>query len=359
MEATAPEKPSGGAAAKNKPGGAKGSRELTGMDKAAITLLSLEEESASEVLKLLDDTEIQRLTTHSTQLRTLSRETIDVVRTEFLNRVSETSPLLISQAREQLKEVLKRIMPPDRYKKFLEMLETGGELTEGFDSIRWIDAQTLATFLMQEHPQTIALVIAHLEPDKATEALLHIPKEKQADVVMRIAKLDRINPELVREIQEVMLTEIMASGASKSRQVGGAGAVASILNNLDGSTEELIFSSIEENDPEMAESIRELMFTFEDLNGLDARSIQMVMKEVTNDMLTMALKTAPEDLKEKMLSNISSRAADMIREELATMGPVKLSEVEKAQQEIVKICRRLEAEGKVQLGGGGGGEVFV
>jgi flagellar motor switch protein FliG len=250
-------------------------------------------------------------------------------------------------------------MPPERYKKFLEMLETGGELSVGFDAIRWIDPQTLATFLVHEHPQTIALVIAHMDPDKATEALTHIPKDKQGDVVLRIANLDRINPELVREIQEVMITEIMASGASKSRHVGGAEAVASILNNLDGSTEEAIFSHIEEKDPEMAESIREMMFTFEDLKSLDDRSIQMVMKEVTNDMLTMSMKTAPEELKEKMLKNISARAAEMIREELETMGPVKLSDVEKAQQEIVKICRRLEAEGKVMLGSGSGGEIFV
>lgn len=334
-------------------------RELTGMDKAAITLLSLQEETAAEVLKLLDDTEIQRLAAHSAHLRNLTREQIDQVREEFLRRVADSSPLLISQAREQLKAILKKILPPERYKKFIEMLEAGDELSVGFESIRWIDPQTLAAFLMQEHPQTIALVLAHMEPEKATEALMHIPKDKQADVVMRVANLDRINPELVREIQEVMLTEIMASGASKSRHVGGAEAVATILNNLDSITEEAIFSAIEERDPEMAESIRELMFTFEDLNKIDDRSIQMIMKEVTNDLLTMALKTAPEDLKEKMLRNISSRAAEMIREDLDTMGPVKLSEVEKAQQEIVKICRRLEAEGKLNLGGAGGGEVFV
>jgi flagellar motor switch protein FliG len=250
-------------------------------------------------------------------------------------------------------------LPADRYKKFIEMLETGDELSAGFESIRWIDPQTLATMLVQEHPQTIALILAHLDADKATEALTLLPKEKQADVVMRIANLDRINPALVREIQDVMLSEIMASGASKSRKVGGTESVATMLNSLDGSTEEAIFAAIEEKDPKMAEAIRELMFTFEDLNKLDARSIQMLMKEVTNDLLTMSLKTAPEELREKMLSNISSRAAEMIREELETMGPVKLSDVEKAQQEIVKICRRLESEGKLTLGVGSGGEIFV
>jgi flagellar motor switch protein FliG len=332
---------------------------IVGMDKAAIILLSLNELVATEVLKLLNETEIQRLTAHSAHMRNLAREQIDSVRVEFLQRIADSSPLLINQAREQLKGTLKKIMSPERFEKFTEMLETSGELSVGFDALRWIDPQTLATFLVNEHPQTIAVVIAHMDPEKATEALTHIPKEKRADVVMRIANLDRINPELVREIQEVMITEIMSSGASKSRHVGGAEAVAVILNNLDGSSEEAIFAYLEEKDPEMAESIREMMFTFDDLLELDNRSIQMVMKEVTNDLLTISLKTAPEALKEKMLSNISSRAADMIREELETMGPVKLSDVEKAQQEIVKICRRLESEGKLVLNLGAGGEVFV
>ncbi len=332
---------------------------LGGLDKAAIMLLSLDEASASEVLKLMDEREIQRVTGHASRLRSLTMEQINNVREEFLVRLSDSSPLLISQAREQLKVVLKKILPPERFQKFIEILETGDELSEGFESIKWIDSQTIAAFLNHEHPQTIALILAHLDNTKAAEILTQMPKAIQTDIVMRVAALDRINPELVREVQEVILTEIMASGVNKSRRVGGFQAVAEILNSLDGQTEEAIFGQMEETDPKLAETIREMMFVFEDLSKVDDRGIQLVMKEVTNEMLTLALKTAPEDLRGRIFKNISSRAAEMIREDLSNMGPAKLSDVEKAQQEIVKICRRLEAEGKIVLAGKGGGEVFV
>ncbi len=331
---------------------------LTGLDKAAIMMLSFDESSASEVLKLMEEREIQRITGHASRLRKINMEQISAVREEFLTRLTDSSPLLISQAREQLKVILKKILPPERYEKFIEIVETGDELSEGFDSIKWIDSQSIASFLSHEHPQTIALVLAHLETDKAAEVLTQMPKAIQSDVILRIANLDRINPELVKEVQEVMITEIMASGASKSRRVGGSHAVAEILNNLDSQTEEAIFNQMEESDADMAETIRELMFVFEDLTKIDDRGLQVVMKEVTNDVLTLALKTAPEELRVKIYKNISSRAAEMIKEDLATMGPAKLSDVEKAQQEIVKICRRLEAEGKLMLTGGGG-EAYV
>ena len=338
---------------------AAASRILSGMDKAAVMLLSFDEEASQAVLKLLDEREIQRLTAHTSRLRALGQDQISEVRQEYLVRLLDSSPLHIRQARDQLKGILKKILPPERYERFMEVLETGDELSEGFESIKWIDSLTIANFLRHEHPQTIALILAHLEVEKSAEILLQLPAEIQSDLVMRVASLDRINPELVREIQEVMLTEIMSSGVNKSRHVGGTHAVAEILNNLDSTTEENIFTTVEETDPELADSIRELMFVFEDLVKIDTRGIQTIMKEVTNEMLTLALKTAPPELAEKIYANISSRAAEMIREDLTTMGPTKLSEVEKAQQEIVKICRRLEAEGKVVMAGKGGGEVFV
>lgn len=333
--------------------------QLSGLDKAAVMLLSFDEASASEVLQLMDEREIQRLTSHAHRLGKLNMEQINSVRQEFLVRLCDTSPLLIRQAREQLKGVLQKILPPDRYNKFIEMLESGDELSEGFESIKWIDSQTIASFLRNEHPQTIALILAHMEVEKAAEILMQVPKDVQSDVMMRVANLDRINPELVRDIQEVILTEIMASGVNKSRHVGGAHAVAEILNNLDGSTEEAIFTNMEQEDPELADNIREMMFVFEDMMKIDNRGLQTIMKEVTNDVLTLALKSASEDLKEKIFANISTRAAEMIRDDLETMGPTKLSDVEKAQQEIVKICRRLEAEGKIVMAGKGGGEILV
>ena len=334
-------------------------RPMGGMDKAAILLLSFDEDAAGAVLELMDEREIQRLTSHASRVRKLTMDQINDVRQEFLVRISDSSPLLIRQARDQLKQVLKKILPPDRFEKFIEFLETGDELSEGFESIKWIDSTTIATFLRNEHPQTIALILAHLEVSKASEIILQIPSAIQSDVIMRIAKLDRINPELVKEVQEVMITEIMASGVNKSRLVGGSQAVAEILNNIDSKTEEAIFNAIEAKDSQMADNIRELMFVFEDLVNIDDRGLQMIMKEVSNDILTMALKSASNDMREKVFKNISSRAADLIRDDLETMGPVKLSDVEKSQQDIVKICRRLEGEGKIAIGGKGGGDIFV
>jgi flagellar motor switch protein FliG len=333
--------------------------ELSGMDKASIMLLSLDEEVASMVLQLMEEREIQRLTTHASRMRGLSMEQINCVYKEFLQSLSQSSPLLIRQARDQLKNVLKNILPPERYDKFVEFLETGNELSEGFESIKWIDSDTIAAFLRNEHPQTIAMVLSHIDVEKAAEILLLIPQKLQADIITRIANLDKINPDLVRDVQEIIITEIMASGTNKSRHAGGSHAVAEILNNFDSQSEKYVFSQMEEIDAEMVNVIRDLMFTFEDLLKIDDRGMQMIMKEITNDVLTMSLKSAPEELSEKILRNISARAADMIRDDLQTMGPTKLADVEKAQHEIVKICRRLEAEGKIMLAGKGGGEVFV
>lgn len=336
-------------------------RHFSGIDKAAVMLLSLDESTSEEVLKLLDEPEIKLLTSHAARLRAVTMDQMNAVRQEFLMRVSEASPLLVRRAREQLKGVLKKILPADRYEKFIQSMESDDGLTEGFESIKWIDSQTVAAFLRHEHPQTTALVLAHLETEKVVEIVSHLPEGMRPEIAMRIAKLDRINPELVRDIQDIMIGEIMASGGGKSKLVGGTEAVAEILNQVDSMTEEQIFNVMEEEDPEMAESIRELMFVFDDLVKVDDRGIQAIMKEVTNDILTLSLKTCPDELREKIFRNISSRAAEMIKEDLAVMGPVKLADVEKAQQEIIKICRRLESEGKLSLGaaGGGGGEVFV
>lgn len=335
-------------------------RHFTGMDKAALMLLSLEESVSEELLRLLDEAEIKRLTTHASRLKAVSLEQMNAVRQEFLIRLTEASPLLIRKAREQLREVLKKILPPERYEKFMQSLESDDDLTEGFESLRWVDAQTISAFLRHEHPQTSALVLAHLETEKAVEILGHLPDKTRPEIVMRIARLDRINPALVRDIQDIMMGEIMASGTGKSKLVGGVEAVAELLNQLDSMNEEAIFTTMEEQDPEMAEKIREMMFVFEDLIKIDDRGMQAIMKEVTNDMLTLSLKTAPDELRAKIYRNISSRAAEMIKEDLAVMGPTKLAEVEKAQQEIIKVCRRLEGEGKLSLGGiGSGGEVFV
>jgi flagellar motor switch protein FliG len=221
-----------------------------------------------------------------------------------------------------------------------------------------LEPQAIASFIRNEHPQTIALILSHLESPQAAQVLSLIGDQQQAEVVMRIANLESISPDVVRDLNEILAKELTASGASRNQRIGGIESVAEIVNSLDKTSEAQIMGKVEESNPSLAENIRALMFVFEDLTKVDDRSMQNIMKEVSNDILTLALKTASDDLRDKMFRSISSRAAQMIQEELEIMGPVRLSDVENAQNEIVKIARRLEDEGKIVIGTGGG-EEFV
>lgn len=333
---------------------------VNGPQKAAILLLSLPEELASDVMKHLDSKDIQRLTMQASRLRKVSVDSIAEVQREFVEETEGTLPLLGGQTKDQMISLIYKAFPKNVADDIADYLEKGSDDLEGLDQLKWLDTASIASFIRSEYPQTQALVLSHLDPNHAAEVLSMLPERVRPEVLMRLATLDRVNPQILRELDEVIKAEMVASGATQSSSLGGVNRAAEIMNFVDKASETAILSQIEEQNPSLVESIRELMFVFEDMVEIDDRGIQMVMKEVTNDMLTLALKTVTEDLREKMLRNISSRAAEMIREDLGNMGPVKLSDVEKAQQEIVKICRRLESEGKLVLGGkGGGGEVFV
>ncbi|MEE9273992.1 MAG: flagellar motor switch protein FliG, partial [bacterium] len=209
------------------------------------------------------------------------------------------------------------------------------------------------------HPQTIALILAHLEPEKSCDVLSELPEAVRGEVAFRIATLDRIPPGVINDLDTVLGTELSASGSVQSQMVGGVTAVADVLNLLDKANETLVLSKIDELNPELSEQIRHLMFTFDDLIFVDDRGIQLVMREVSNEDLTMALKGAGEDVKDKILGNLSERAAAMITEDLDAMGPVRLSDVEKAQSAIVRIAKNLEDEGRIIIARGGGGDVLV
>jgi flagellar motor switch protein FliG len=222
-----------------------------------------------------------------------------------------------------------------------------------------VDSKTLAGFIRSEHPQTIAVILAHLPKAKAAEVVRQFPENLQYEVILRLSNLDVIPPGIVEEIDAVLQREVLSTEGLEAKQLGGVESVAEILNSCDKNTEEHIFSRLEEDDPELAEQIRQLMFVFEDMMSVDDRGIRTLLKEVRNEDLTLALKTASDGLKSKILSNVSERAAAMIQEDLEVMGPVRVSEVEQAQQKIITIARRLEKEGKLVIGGKGTEDALV
>jgi flagellar motor switch protein FliG len=325
---------------------------LSGHEKAAILLSALNEDSAAEVLKGLDVKDIGKITMQMTKLKSATRDTIETVLREALQSTSQGNVRFGGEA--FVKKVLSKGLGEEWANKILEMASKEGPL----ESLRWIDPKTLVNFLVGEHPQTIALIICLLEPMQAAEVLSGLPEHLKADVASRIASTERIPEHAIVELKEVLKGQLDMS-KTKGMRVGGTKMIAEILNQCDRSTEQSVLGKIEVQNNVLADSIRKLMFVFDDIVKVDDRGIQMILKETGTEELTLALKTASDALKEKIFKNMSSRAAEILKEELQTRGPVKLSDVEKAQQTIVKVVRKLEADGKIALAGRGGEELVV
>lgn len=325
---------------------------LSGYEKAAIFLRTVGEEAASEILKVLDVKDIGKITMQMRQLKMIKRTAVD----EVVKEVSEfvSSGDIRTEGDEFVKKALSKGLGEDNASKILEMASKEGPL----DSLRWVDPKTLSGFLATEHPQTIALVICLLEPAQASEVLSSLPDSIKIDVAKRIAMTESIPEIAIEEIKDVLKGQLEA-GRSKGKKLGGAKTIADILNNCDRTTEQMVLEKIEEGDTALADSIRQLMFIFDDLVKVDDKGIQMILKEINTEDLAIALKTASEALKEKIFKNMSQRAAEILKEEMQTKGPVRVSDVEKAQQSIVKIARKLDAEGKIILAGKGGEELVV
>lgn len=331
---------------------------LTGPKKAAILLLAMGEEGAADVIKNLEDSEIQQVGYYMARFTDVSPEELDVVLEEFYNKsASDGDGFIINASGDFVKNTIAKALGGDRAKDLVDNLSANVE-ESALESLKWLDPKAIANFITHEHPQTIALILAHLEdPEQTATVLKELPENLQADVVYRMAILESIQPGVVSEIDEVLSREMQAAGAMGTSKVGGIEAVAEMLNSLDKSTETRILATIEESNPDLAEQIRELMFTFEDMVLIDSRGMQTILKEIPQQDLTMSMKTASEGIKELIFSSMSQRAAEMLREDLEVLGPVKVADVEKAQQNMVKIARRLEEEGKVVIGGRGGGDV--
>lgn len=328
---------------------------LTGPDKAAILMMCLGEKATSNIFAELTDEEIHQVA--------LSMSTIDHIPESTKARVYEEYELakkqfagLFIKGNDFAKKAIASTSDGERANELLDHFVSGTE-TRPLETIELMHPRMVGGLLEKEHPQTVALVLSTQQPEHASEILSYLPEDIRADVVYRIAKLEKVSPDVIRRIEDALDHELGLVAGKEQEQVGGIDRVVELLDRMRDNMDADILDTIEESDPDMAEEIRKRMFTFENLISLDGRSLQMILREVNNDSLTLALKTASDEMQEKIFANMSARAADMIRDDLEAMGPVRLSEVEAMQQSIVKIAMKLEEEGKLVLGTGGGDEL--
>ncbi len=327
---------------------------LTGPEKAAIFLLTLGEEFTTEIFKELDDIEIKHLGKAMSKIQNVTPNQVQDVLWEFVETMEVPADIRV-KGDDFFKNTIGRALDSDRAEGLLQDVNS----PVPFSNIKNIDPKALGNFIRNEHPQTIALVLAHIDPGKSAQIISEFPEPLQQDVILRIADLENVPINILDEVEDVLRQEIKAQGPVGGRAAGGSATVAEILNQVDQNTENTIMGRLEEERPELSNEVRKLMFVFEDLISVDDRSIRTILKEVNNDELTLALKAASEDMRNKIFSNLSERAASMIKEDLEAMGPTKLSDVEKAQQAILRVAKKLEAEGKIAIGKGDGGDQFV
>ena len=330
--------------------------DLNGIEKSAILLNMLGNRVTAEIFKHLRDNDVKRLVTVMGSVNKVPIHIVKQVLDDFYVEISEEEQLIFGHAAG--KDFILETLGEERAKTVLGQLAVI-EGSRSLEALELVDPRTLANFLVNEHPQTTAVVLAHLSSDKKCDVLKKLPEPVQTEVVLRIANLDFISPSLLAQVDEILKQELATLGSIDTQQLGGVSPIAEMLNIMDKNTEQSIMARVEERDPQLAEEIRRLMFVFEDISMVDDRGMQTLLKEVPNDKLTVALKTAPDEIKEKVFKNISKRAADLLREDLQAMPPVRLSDVEAAQQEIVNVAKRLEAEGKIMISRGGGEDALV
>ncbi len=331
-------------------------QEMSGIEKAALLLNVLGNNVTSQIFKKMKDNDVKRLVSVMGQVSKVPISAVREVLEEFYSEISEEANIIFGHAHGR--DFVLQTLGEERAKTVLGQLSVV-EGSRTLEALELVDSRTLSNFLVNEHPQTTALVLAHLEPNKKCDVLRRLPEGIQTEVVLRIANIDFISPQLIAQVDEVLKQELATLGSIDTQQLGGIQPIADMLNVMDKSNEQNIMARVEEKDPQLAEEIRKLMFVFEDIVYIDDRGMQTLLKEVPNDKLVIALKTAPEEIKDKIFKNISKRAADLLRDDLESMGPVKLSDVEKSQQEIINIAKRLEGEGKLMISRGEGGDALV
>jgi flagellar motor switch protein FliG len=321
-----------------------------GLQDAAVLLMSLGEEEAAEVFKHLSPKEVQKLGEAIAKTKSITRDRVDEVVTKFTN-VAAAHSLLVSDSGDYVRSVLKRALGDDKAALLIDRILQGGDVS-GIESLKWMDPMSVAELLRNEHPQIVAAILVHLDYDQAADVLKHLTERQRNEVMLRIATMEGIQPTALKDLNEVLFKVLAGGDKIRKASLGGVKTAAEMINLMGTVIEGTVLESIRSHDPELAQKIMDKMFVFDDIMKLDDKAIQLVLKEVASESLIVALKGAGPELKDKFLSNMSSRAAETLREDLESRGPMRLSEVEAQQKEILKIVRRLADEGQIVIGGG-------
>ena len=324
---------------------------LTKIDQAAVLLMSLGEKDAAAVLRHLGPKEVQRIGAAMTQLQNIQQEQVADVVNGFLSEARTLTGLGVG-ADSYIRNMLVEALGADKANSLVDRILLGGN-TSGLDTLKWMDARSVADLIRHEHPQIQAIVVAYLDADQAAEVLGGLQEKQRLDIIMRVASLDSVHPSALQELNDILATQFSGNAASQTKAMGGVKVAANIMNNLDGSMESELMESIRELDEDLGGKIQDLMFVFDDLKSVDDRGIQALLREVSSEVLILALKGSDEELKEKIFKNMSKRAAELLRDDLEAKGPVRVSEVEGAQKEILTIARRMADSGEIMLGGSG------
>lgn len=330
---------------------------LTGREKAAILLISLGPDKSAKIFKHLQEEEIEELTLEIANMRKITPEEKDATVEEFY-QICIAQNFITEGGINYAKEVLEKAMGSNKALEIINRL-TASLQVRPFDFVRKADASQLLNFIQNEHPQTISLILSYLTSTQAGAILSALPQDKQADVAQRIATMDRTSPEVIKEVEYVLERKLSSMVTQDYTSTGGVQTIVDILNSVDRGTEKFIIETLEIQEAELAEEIKKRMFVFEDILGLDSVSIQRFIREVENNDLSVALKGSTQEVRDIIFANMSKRMADMIREDMEFMGPIRLRNVEEAQQKIVTIIRKLEEAGEVILSRGGGDEIIV
>ena len=310
--------------------------------------MTIGEDSAAEVLKHMGPKEVQRIGIAMTTVRDLTKEMVNNVIGEFMNTVNQQTALGVG-VDDYVRSVLLNALGEDKAASVIDRILLGGN-SKGLESLKWMNPKSVAELIANEHPQIIAIILSYLESDMSAEVLTSFPEKVRADLLLRIATLESVQPAAMKELNETLEKQLKGGSNVHSSSIGGIKAAADILNFIDSAAEAAIMEKIKEVDEDLGQDIQDLMFVFENLISVDDRSMQTILREVSTDSLLLAMKAADDDLKEKIYGNMSKRAAEMLRDDLEAKGPVKLSEVELAQKEILSIARRLADEGQISLG---------
>jgi flagellar motor switch protein FliG len=321
--------------------------ERSGTERAAILLLTLGEKEAAEVLKHMGAKEVQRIGAAMAKLKTVSREEVQGVITEFSSSVESQTSVGIG-AEDFLRKVLVDALGQEKASSIIDRISIGRS-TKGLEALKWMDARAVAELIRLEHPQIIAIVLAYLEPDQSAEILAQLPANMRSDIMVRIATLDGVQPSALNELDDIMEKTFAGKGTTRTSALGGAKAAANIINNLEPSQEGVLMQQILQTDEALGSRIQDLIFVFDNLLEIDDRSMQELLRTVASDKLLLAMKGCDDAMKEKIYKNMSQRAAEMLKDDIESKGPVKISEVEGAQKEILQTARKLAEAGTIAL----------